>query len=352
MAGAGAARSAAAELLRGGGGAGGVLLRSALAPFSWVYAGAARGRNILYDWRALRIEDLARPAVSVGNLTAGGTGKTPFTFWLLEWARRRGLELAVLTRGYGGAGNSNDEIEMARARFPKLAIGAGADRAASARVLLATMPQIGGFVLDDGFQRRSVARNLDIVLVDATDPFGGGRCLPAGLLREPIVGIRRAAVAVLTRADLAGANAKEKIWSTLARKGYAGPRVEAEHRAAAVVPLDPRGETRSVASMRGASFRLLSAVANPGAFEATLRAAGAEVREHLCYPDHHKYHPADLPDLRGSDGASWLCTEKDAVKLRRLGAIDGHFLRIELTITSGESQLSSLLTTTLLSPPK
>jgi tetraacyldisaccharide 4'-kinase len=281
--------------------------------------------------------------LSVGNLTVGGTGKTPCTLWLLERAAEHGVEAAILTRGYGGDGNTNDEIDMVRARFPKVGIGVGGDRVASAAALRAANPNIRAFVLDDGFQHRRVARDLDVVLVDATDPFGGGACLPGGRLREPKVGIRRAGAVVVTRADQAERAAVDALWRELAAIGYRGPRVEAVHEPEALVPLGGAGEGRPAAWLRGRRVRLLSAIARPGSFERTIRALGGAVAEHRAFRDHHRYMPAELPDLRDRDGESWCVTEKDAPKLRRLGAVDGWVLRVRFRVTVGEGELRALV---------
>jgi tetraacyldisaccharide 4'-kinase len=314
-----------------------------LTPLGWAYAGAAAVRNGLYTLGIAPSRALGRPAVSVGNLTAGGTGKTPLTFWILEWARRKGVELALLTRGYGGRGGANDEVEMARGRFPGLAVGVGGDRAESAAGLLTERPSIRGFVLDDAFQHRRARRELDIVLVDATDPFGGGACLPRGLLREPRSGVKRASLVILTRASQAQQNERDRIWGELRSRGYAGPVVEADHAPARLEPLDRRGDPRPLASLRGTPVSLLSAIANPGSFERTMTGLGATVARHLTFPDHHELAPAELPDLRGVGGGIWCVTEKDAVKLRRLGVVDGWFLRLELSIRTGEHELRSRL---------
>lgn len=337
------ARASGAALLRGGGGAPGAALRALLTPVALGYGMAMALRNAAFASGAAGAASLDRPVVSVGNLTTGGTGKTPCTFWILEWARRRGRELAILTRGHGGRGGENDEVAMARERFPGVAVGVGRDRVASARVLLTQGHRIDGFVLDDGFQHRRVRRDLDLCLVDATDPFGGGACLPAGLLREPRRGVRRSDVVILTRADQVPPDARHALWRELTRLGYRGPEVEARHAPVRLEPIDPRGDPRPVEALRGMAVHALSGIGHPGSFERTLRELGAEVASHRVYPDHHAYSPADLPDLRGEGGSLWCTTEKDAVKLRRLGVIDGWCLRVGFSIERGRSELEALL---------
>ena len=185
-----------------------------LTPFSWLYAAGAWARGAAFDARLLRSTHLGIPTLSVGESDSRRDREDPLHDVAPRAGGGAGVEAAVLTRGYGGDGKTNDEIEMVRGRFPKVGIGVGGDRIASARRLFAAKPTIGAFVLDDGFQHRRVARDLDILLVDATDPFGGGECLPGGRLREPKVGIRRAGVVVLTRVDQAERAAVEAIWGS------------------------------------------------------------------------------------------------------------------------------------------
>ncbi len=326
------------------GGAGAALARAALTPLSWGWAAVALARRFAYDRGLVPVVRLGVPVVSVGNLTAGGTGKTPCTLWVLDAARTIGCPLGLVTRGYGGEGGVNDEVEMVRARRLGAPIGVGADRVRVARELLREHPEIRGVLLDDAFQHRRVARDLDLLLVDATDPFGGGACLPRGLLREPASGLRRAGAVVMTRADQAPAAVRERLWERISALGWAGPRVEAVHAPAEVVPLDGARPALATEDLLGRDVRLLSAVAHPGSFRATVEQLGARVLEHRAFRDHHRYSPADLPDLRdGAAGALWLVTEKDAPKLRRLGVIDGWVLKVEWRVVVGEEWLRARL---------
>jgi len=323
--------------------------RAALAPLSAAYASVARARAAAFDLGWLRARALPRPTISVGNLTVGGTGKTPCTIWIAERARAAGARIGILTRGYGGGGADNDEVAMVRARDAAVPIGVGADRAAAARALVEAHPEIDAFVLDDGFQHRRVARDLDLLLVDAADPFGGGACLPRGWLREPASAARRAHAIILTRVDQAERAAADRAWSRLEALGYRGPRVEATHRPEALEAVDSRNGSMSLERLRGRSVRLLSAIARPESFERTVQSLGARVIEHNIFRDHHRYAPADLPDLRdasdgSSDGASICCfTEKDAPKLRRLGVVDGWILRVSFVVERGADDLSRML---------
>ena len=153
--------------------------------------------------------------VSVGNLTLGGTGKTPLVGWLGRWFSERGVRLAVVSRGYGAtAGQPNDEARELQQSLPHLPHLQNPDRVAAARQAVAAYgAQL--IVLDDGFQHRRIGRDLDIVLLDALEPFGFGHVFPRGWLREPVEGLRRADVVVLSRADLLDAAAREALWQTI-----------------------------------------------------------------------------------------------------------------------------------------
>lgn len=317
---------------------------AALAPLGWIYGLAARARNGLYSAGIYKTQRLPVPAISVGNLTVGGTGKTPCTFYILNRAAERKVKVAVLTRGYGGGGGANDEVWMLRDRFPSVAVDIGADRRAAAERSIANGPP-DVFLLDDGFQHRRVARDLNILLIDACDPFGGGAYLPAGRLREPVSGVARANIIILTRVDQAAPGAAGAIWDRLSHYKYNGPRVEAAHAPESLEPLDPNRPARPVESLRDCEVHLLSSIARPDSFESTIRSLGARIVEHRAFPDHYHYRPADLPDLRDArDGRElWCVTEKDAPKLRRLGAVDGYMLKVQFTITAGRAEFDAAI---------
>ena len=182
-------------------------LRLALSTLEPFYAGVTTLRNHLYDTGILHATRLPRPVVSIGNLTAGGTGKTPMVRWLAGRLRDGGLSVAVLSRGYkSAAGQLGDEQIMLdrllnAPALPPVLLRANPNRIAAAAAVLREQPETRVFLLDDGFQHRRVARDLDIVLLNAADPFGCDHVLPRGLLREPVGGLRRAGAVVITHAD-------------------------------------------------------------------------------------------------------------------------------------------------------
>ena len=177
---------------------------------SFVYGAAVAVRNYGYDRGWLTSHPAEVPVVSVGNLTLGGTGKTPMVEWLARWFRRHGVRVAILSRGYGHSGGLNDEGRVLEENLPDVPHLQSADRVALARVAAVEL-ETELILLDDGFQHRRLRRDLDIVLIDALEPFGLGKLFPRGLLREPVRSLRRSGVVVLSRADLIGSNERAAI---------------------------------------------------------------------------------------------------------------------------------------------
>jgi tetraacyldisaccharide 4'-kinase len=316
------------------------LTRLALSPLSVAYSAASRARLALYRRGTFKTHHVAAPVLSVGNLTAGGTGKTPLVEWLARAvAGGEGRRVCVLTRGYGrenarhrivvsdsknllaGVREAGDEPLLLAERLIELgvAVVCDADRVAAARFAI---EELGSevFILDDGFQHLRVARDLNVVTLDATDPWGGGRLLPAGLLREPVGGLRRADCVVVTRAELAedldGLRAEASRLSGerpvfTARTRAVGVKLIAQGAAEAMTPNAP---PHAVAAFCG--------VGNPRAFFANLRRDGYDVRRTRAFADHHGYTQCDVREIeseaRGASAGALVTTAKDAIKLRAL----------------------------------
>jgi tetraacyldisaccharide 4'-kinase len=308
-------------------------LRAALAVAETFYAAAAAVRNGMYDRRLLAVTMLPRPVVSVGNLTAGGTGKTPVVRWLASKLREEGRRVAILSRGYraaGGAGALGDEQIMldrllnAPAVAPgalRVTIRAHADRSVAADAALRNCPDIDVFVLDDGFQHRRVARDLDIVLINCTDPFGHGRVLPRGLLREPLSGLRRAGAVVLTHADRVDETARAEIESEILRRRPGLPVFRAAHAPVALRTGD--GNDLPLESLRSRRVFAFCGLASPDAFERDVRSLCGSYAGHHWFADHHTYTPQDRARIQAAArtaGADvMVTTEKDWAKLAELG---------------------------------
>lgn len=337
------------------------LLRAALAPASWAYGAAVRLRNLAYDAGLLRARRLSCRVVCVGNLTVGGTGKTPLVLALADALVRQGAKPCILLRGYGGSApdgavvsdgrevlldwrRAGDEAVLLARRLPGVPVVVGGDRVrAGAQALARFSPDV--LLLDDGFQHRRLHRDVDLVLLDAADPWGGGRLLPAGRLREPAAGLRRAHAALVTRADEAGD--REALRRAVAGWGIARM-AWARHRPAALVE-SGRGPERPPDALRGRAVFALSGIGRPASFHRTLGALGARVVGAETFPDHHPYGEADrtaVSAAAAASGAEWIVTtEKDLVRLEDGPGLGRPTLalRIAMELLDGADALAPLL---------
>jgi tetraacyldisaccharide 4'-kinase len=288
-------------------GVGPTLLRAGLAALSPVYSTLMRLRNWKYD-RGWGVKRLPRPVVSVGNITTGGTGKTPVVRWLYEKLREAGMTPAILMRGYGARpGEMGDEEKMLRSLLPDPIVRADPDRYAGGLAVLHEHPNVDVFVLDDGFQHRRLARDFDLVLIDATDPFGYGRVLPRGLLREPRSGLARADAVLITRADQGAIELAVDV-----------PAFRCVHEPTVVRMAD--GSTRPLESLAGRRVFAFAGIGNPAAFERQLRSIPLILAGMRVFDDHHVYTPEDVYALfyKAKDSELILTTEKDFVKVQSL----------------------------------
>ena len=280
-----------------------------LAPLSFLYGAAAGAHRALS--RPVRA---AVPVISVGNLVAGGAGKTPVTLWLAQRLLARGRRPAVLSRGYGRSGSddleilaqtpplrSGDEPLLLKRRCPEALVFVGPRRARLAALAVARGADV--LLLDDGLQHHALARDLDVVVVDASNAFGNGHRLPWGPLRDSPALLQREPrpLVWLTRCDLP--------------RDPRAPRgdVESVFEPAGLLAGATAGS--SAQALRGRRVFLFAGVARPESFVATVRALGAEVEGVRWFPDHHRYSPADLAGLRGTGASLLLTTEKDLVRI-------------------------------------
>lgn len=283
--------------------------RAALMPAAWLYAGVTAVRNALYDRHLLATHPSAVPALSLGNLSVGGTGKTPVAAWAAARLRERGGHPAIVLRGYG------DDEPLVHARLnPDVPVVADADRVRG--VAEAARRGADCVVLDDAFQHRRIARVADWVLVAAEQWREGAVRLPAGPLREPPEALRRASLVVVTR-KTAPVDEAAALAERLARR-VPGERWAVVHLAPhSVVGLDGRAEP--LEWMSGRRFLAVAAIGAPGSFFAQLRALGA-VLDEVPLRDHHRFTPEEAERLarRAERTAGVVCTLKDAVKLAPL----------------------------------
>lgn len=289
-----------------------------LAPLAWLYGGVIRLRNRRFERTAGAVQTVDVPVVSVGNITVGGTGKTPLVIEIVRRLQALGRQPAVLTRGYKAApGQSADEVREYAAAVAGLDVVVDPDRVAGAR---RAVRELGAdcLVLDDGFQHRRLGRDLDVVLIDALAPFGGGYLLPAGRLREPLASLARADVLVITRANQASADEVQRIEETLRKHAPEVPVVRAEVVPDALVGL--HGAAAPLTTLRGQRVVAAAGIGNPQTFLRLVESLGAtRVAGHTC-DDHHHYGPADVRLLeravRANKANCVVTTRKDWVKLR------------------------------------
>lgn len=258
------------------------------------------------------------PVLSVGNIAVGGTGKTPVVEALARAWSGRGGSPGILSRGYRAGPAGNDEFRLLARRLPGVPHVADRDRREGGARLLAEHPGIDLVLLDDGFQHRRLSRDVDLVLLDATRPFGGGRCLPAGLLREPWESLARADALLITRAEQVGEEVLaelERFLSERFPRAWRGRarRVVEGFRESGGSMVTPAPGTRTLA---------FCGLGHPAAFFASLPALGLEVAVERIFPDHHRYRGAEIAllaaEARAAGAEALVTTEKDGVKLRDL----------------------------------
>ncbi len=311
------------------------------------YALAMRVRNWRFDNRPKLSVEVSRPVISVGNLTLGGTGKTPVVKWLARKLRAEELRVAILSRGYGAeASGVNDEaleLELALPDVPHLQ---DRERVAIANIAIDEL-DMQVLLLDDGFQHRRLRRDFDLVLLDATEPFGFQHVFPRSALREPLSGLRRANAVCLTRSDAIPSTRREAIRSVVERHAPQALWCEARHAPQQLV--NSTGETAELSQLAGRKVLACCGIGNPAAFQASLVSAGAEVVGCCEFPDHHNYHRDDVERIAStakSTGADWIVTTcKDLVKLGAdsLEEFPLWALAIEVEFLSGEAELFSAI---------
>lgn len=334
-------------------GPGPATIRAALAGIAAPYRGIIAARNAAYDGGLFRVHRAPLPVLSVGNLTLGGTGKTPLVAWMARTLQAAGHRPAIISRGYGARpGEVSDEAAELAVVVPGVPHVADRDRVAAVRAAVALGAT--AVVLDDGFQHRRLARDLDIVALDATDPFGCGRLFPRGLLREPATALRRAGAVVLTRASSVSAERRGEIGqAVVAARGGQPPAIWAEATHRPVALRDHAGGVHGLEQLRGRRIAAFAGIGNPAAFRATLTDLAADVAAFTAFADHHAYRAGDIASLaaacrqQGVDLA--VTTLKDLVKIRSLD-LDGIplvALEIAASFSAGEEPLRATVLASL-----
>ncbi len=323
------------------------LARTALRAMEIPYTAAVRWRNRRYDLGRTKVTRVDVPVVSVGNLTLGGTGKTPAVEWLARWFTERGVRVALVSRGYGAvAGRANDEaLELAR-NLPAVPHVQDADRVRGAWQAIAEH-HCQLVILDDGFQHRRIARDVDVVLVDALEPFGFRHVFPRGTLREPLSGWSRADVVILTRAELLDKAQRARIRDEVLR--YAPQAVWAEATHAPESLESPAGDHSPLETLAAQPIAAVCGIGNPAGFRHALAGCGFQVVAVREFADHYPYTDADLEALAAwadaLDVAAVVCTGKDLVKIANRWRANTPLwaLRSRLKFLGGQSELEARL---------
>ena len=322
------------------------LLRAALSLAEGPYRAAMRCRRWAYARRLLPSHKApgSLPVISIGNITTGGSGKTPMVEWLCARLVESGHKPAVLIRGYKGDGRQSDEaMLLQRTLGGGVPIVIGADRVASAKSCVNM--NVDTLVMDDGFQHLRLRRNLDIVLIDAINPFGMGRCLPRGLLREDARALRCVHAIVITRSDAVDQESLEALRRRLEHFSPETLICTAVHRP---VGVSLAGEVKTLQELKGKRLLAFCGLGNPQGFFHTLKDVGGDVVETISLSDHARYDPPLLEKLcsraRQANATAMITTAKDAVKIDpsslKLPLI---VLEIKMDVTTGRDRLLSLV---------
>ena len=315
------------------------------------YGAAVRVRNLLFHRGWLHSEEARVPVVSVGNLTVGGTGKTPCVEFVARFYRDLELRVAILSRGYGSAAGRNDEALVLEENMPDVPHLQGADRVQLAKTAVEEL-ESEILVLDDGFQHRRLRRHLDLVLIDATAPWGYGYLLPRGLLREPPSSLQRASVIALSRCDQVPTDERHRLKEQIQALAPGVDVIETRHQPLELV--NSERSTETLESLRNKPIAAFCGLGNPEAFRRTLLDLGANIVAFRAYPDHHGYSRADVDELDSwarslPRDALLVTTQKDLVKLRiaSLGGCPLWSVRIAWQVESGREALERHLRSVL-----
>ena len=324
------------------------LLRSLLQCLEAPYAFLIALRNMSYDYGLCKIESVDTPVISVGNLTLGGTGKTPLVQWLAQWFQDRSSRVALVSRGYKAApGSLNDEARELAEKLGRIPHIQNRNRAQAAReAICGHQSQV--ILLDDGFQHRKLDRDLDIVLIDALEPYGFDHIFPRGMLRESLNSLCRADAIGLSRTDAVNAHQRTTIRKRIQALAPHAVWFETVHQPRQL--LRHQAPSNKLTWLRNRSVAAFCGLGNPSGFQHTLATCGCQIAAFRALPDHYAYTQQNLQSL-----TTWLaqsptvdavvCTCKDLVKISRseLAGIPLYALDIGMQFVHGQSDLEACL---------
>ena len=335
-------------------GLGASLLRFILGIAAQVYQVIISLRNLLYSKGLLKIHRADAAVISVGNITTGGTGKTPLVIRLCNFLRNSESKCAILTRGYKADQDYGDEPAILAESCPGVQVFVNPDRVAGAGEAVS---RFGAKVLimDDGFQHRRLARDLDIVTIDGTVPFGYGKLLPAGLLREPVAALKRADAAVITRCDQTTEVELTQLEDKLRKINSKMVIARSTHSPVCVKSTDNR--EISLEELKGKRIFAFCGIGNPDAFFTTVRGLGVQLAGSKVFDDHYHYTDDCLADIckqaKRLNADLILTTQKDWFSFPLSAThnasedVNLAYLAIELKFVKGEDEITQLIKDTL-----
>ena len=322
------------------------LIKSTLSAFAYPYSAVLNTRGFLYKFGIVKSTRLPVKVISIGNITTGGTGKTPLVESMARYLHEKNKKVAILSRGYGGNNplqenndNVNDECLILRENLQDVPVLAGKDRVSNGEKAIRESG-VDCLLLDDGFQHLKLKRDLDIVVIDSLNPFGGENLIPRGSLREPLKNLGRADMFIISHCNQSKEQKIKSIYTKLNYVNNDAPVCESIHRPVHIENIMD-GSILEPEWLNGKRIYGLSAIGNPESFTYTLKELGADLIKHRKFHDHHNYNREEIGDvvyeakLLGVDAI--VVTQKDIVKIRKMDINDFNILslKIETQITKG-----------------
>ncbi len=322
------------------------LFKSTLSTLTYPYLAVLITRNVLYNNGIIKSTRLPVKVFSIGNITTGGTGKTPLVESMAKSLHQSGKKVAILSRGYGSGNLSqenndivNDECLTLRENLKDVQVLVGKHRVINGEKAIRDYG-VDCIVLDDGFQHFKLSRDLDVVVIDSLNPFGGEYLIPRGSLREPLKNLRRADIFIISHCDQSSEKTLKSIYARLKQLNTDAPVCESIHRP---VHIEKFGDSSilEVEWLKGKRIYGLSAIGNPESFASTLKGLGADLIRHRKFHDHHSYNREEIGDVvseaKSLNADAIVVTQKDIVKIRNMDIKDFDILslKIEIQITKG-----------------
>ena len=322
------------------------LIKSTLSAFTHPYSAVLNTRDFLYKNSVFKSTRLPVKVISIGNITTGGTGKTPLVEFMAGYLLEKNKKVAILSRGYGGNNplqksndNVNDECLILRENLRDVPVLAGKNRVKNGERAIRDY-DVDCLVLDDGFQHLKLKRDLDIVVIDSLNPFGGENLIPRGNLREPLKNLGRADLFIISHCNQSKKQIIKSIYTKLKNVNNDAPVCESIHRPVHIESMID-GSILGPEWLMGKRIYGLSAIGNPESFTYTLKGLGADLIKHRKFHDHHNYNREEMgyivSEARSLDADAIVVTQKDIVKIRKMDIKDFNILslKIEMQITKG-----------------